>query len=148
MPNSKEILEHLDSALGGTFPKFKERFRVIAETEMYKAGEDESVWKQKKGLSKNSYETYMDGQFICSFTEDEGKTQTYIKVLGAIKDLIKSDKLFVNPEMYAVKDAEFAAKVKAEKEIVIPKAWTPEEKILVEGLRRQAKKKNRTLVEK
>lgn len=146
--NSKEILEHLDQSLSGTFPNFIKRARIVSETEKYKYKEDESVWRQQKGLSVMAYEAYMDGEFLCFFNEDEGKTEVYIKVLEGIKKGIQEGRLYVNPEMYAIKEAEQDKKNRLANTVVLEKATTPEEKIMNATIRKNAKAKNKIIVEK
>ena len=63
------------------------RFRIIAELEKYKAGEDESIWKQKMSRSAYQYEVYFDGEFVCFFGLEDSEDVVYLRVMENILSL-------------------------------------------------------------
>lgn len=56
-------------------PHFKfnlnDRIVVKADVNQFNKKEDESVWKQAKGLAPNYYEVYWDGVWLFDFSENE-----------------------------------------------------------------------------
>lgn len=112
------------------------RLKVISELEKYRWKEDESVWAQKRGKASYQYEVYFDDEFVCFFGADEGIERAYLKVLEGLLKLYKEKKIFWNKELYEV----YYPTQKPE-EVKLPEATTPEEKIVREVYKRQAKKK-------
>lgn len=134
--------------LMSVFPDSHNRISIWAETDKYNWKEDESVWKQKRGIDAPQFEAYFDGQFICFMDSNKGNRYNLIEFLNNIKRLYKEGKIFVNKEMYAVRDAEEAAKQEKAKNVIIPKATTPEERMIVHVLKKSAKKKGKKVIEK
>ncbi len=112
------------------------RFRIIAELEKYKAGEDEGIWKQKIGQSTYQYEVYFDGEFVCFFGLEDSEDVVYLRVMENILRLYKDKQIFWNPILYEVN------KLKPVEE-KLPEATTPEEKLLKEAVKRSRKKKGK-----
>lgn len=131
---------HLEVNIPFRIPEFKDRIRVWAEVDKYRPGEDESVWKQKKGKSPHAYEIYFDGEFVCFFDENETIQRVILKFIESMRELFKQEKIFVNKEMYVVKEEERKSK---EEEILLENPTTPEDKILTDVVVKQAKKRKR-----
>lgn len=148
MRNAKEIKEHLVNQLSGTFPDADKRVAVWAETDKYHWKEDQSVWNQKKGNTAPQYEAYMDGEFVCFIDTSKGTQYNVIEFLENIKKLYSSGKIFVHKEMYEIKAAEMKAKTDKQNEVIVPKATTPEEKMIVHVLDKAAKKRGKKVVQK
>jgi hypothetical protein len=140
---SKQLADTLDSELGGTFKNLPKRIRIWSEVDKYNWKEDESVWRQKRGKDAKDYEFYMDGEFVCSFIDRDGIKSAYLRVLEGIRNLYKEGKLFVNEEMYKIKEAEEEEKRKKSNEVELPKAHTPEEKMVAGAIEKMAKKKGK-----
>jgi len=146
--NFRTDIQHLiENRLVGIFPNANKRISIWAETDKYRWKEDESVWKQKRGMTPNEFEAYFDGEFICFMKESDGLNYNLILFLNKIKEMYRLGKIFVNQEMYKVREAEEQAKQEAAKKIEVPKATTPEEKIVLEVLKRTVKK-GKKVVEK
>ena len=142
-----EMKDLIVSNIGGTFPKTSERLAVWAETDKYKWKEDESVWNQKRGRTAPQYEAYFDNQFICFFDSSKSKRFCLMTFLSALNELYKEGKIYVHPEIYAVKEAERQAL--ADKDILeIPKARNEAEEMIVNVIKKQSKRKKRKVVEK
>lgn len=145
---SKDIKDMLVNEIRGTFKDPEKRLAVWAETEKFNWKEDESVWKQKRGLDKNSYEVYFDTEFVCFITEADEIQKVKVNFLTAMKNLYAQGKIFVHKEMYdvqqALKDAEYIKKNTVE----MPSAHTPEEKMIADVLTKAAKKKGKKVVQK
>lgn len=135
MAPAKEVFDRVQ--LDFTF-SLSGRLKVISELEKYRYKEDESVWKQKRGTAAYQYEVYFDDEFVCFFGADEGIDVAYLKVLEGLLKLYKEKKIFWNKELYDV----YYPKTKPE-EIKLPEATTPEEKIVREVYKRQAKRKGK-----
>lgn len=125
----KQIFDRVQKEFAFSLEK---RFRIVAELEKYRAGEDESVWKQKKGASPYQYEVYFDGEFVCFFGLEDSEDQVYLRIMENILRLYKDKKIFWNPVLYEVN------KPKVEEKL--PEATTPEEKLLREAVKRSKKK--------
>lgn len=117
------------------FP-LKDRLRIISELDKYRWKEDESVWSQKRGLTKEQYEVYFDGEFVCFFGLDDSQDQAYLRVMENILRLYKDKKIYFNPAMYEIN----APKADV---VPLPTANTPEEKLLREAVKRSRKKKGK-----
>ena len=142
-----EMKDLIVSNIGGTFPKTLERLAVWAETDKYKWKEDESVWNQKRGRTAPQYEAHFDNQFICFFDSSKSKQFCLMTFLSALNELYKEGKIYVHPEIYAVKEAERQAL--ADKDILeIPKARNEAEEMIVNVIKKQSKRKKRKVVEK
>lgn len=115
------------------FP-LKDRLRIISELEKYRWKEDESVWSQKRGITKEQYEVYFDSEFVCFFGLEETQDQAYLRVMENILRLYKDKKIYWNTVLYEVN----APKKVEEK---LPEATTPEEKLLREAVKRSRKKR-------
>jgi len=133
--------------LSSMFPNSDKRIRVWAEIDKYKWKEDDDVWKQKKGITAPQYEVHFDGEFVCFI--DSQKTEKYnlSEFLINIRKLYRDGKIFVNVEMYEVKKAEAEAKNKVS-DLIIPKAENEAEAMIVETIKKQAKKRGRKVISK
>lgn len=119
----------------------KDRLSIWADVDKYHWKEDESVWNQKRGNSALGYEVHFDGEFVCFFDTGDSETSAYIKVLEGIKDLYSKGKIHWNKEMYEFDKPE-------ERKIEIDAPDSPEDHILTEVVKKQAKKKNIKVVTK
>lgn len=141
---AEEISDRIVRELSGTFPRMEHRIRTMAETDKYRWKEDESVWKQKRGIDSKKFECYMDGEFVCFFDEALGEQENWKIFLEAFKNLYKTGKIFVHEELYKVKQAEIEAKKEKENVVDVPTATTPEEKqiasVLIKHLKKRGKK--------
>ena len=111
------------------------RLQIVSELDKYRWKEDESVWKQKRGLSAYQYEVYFDGVFVCDFGSDAGLDKAYLAVLEGLLKLYKDKRIFWNKELYEV----YYPTPKNEPP-KLKEATTPEEKMVKEALERVAKK--------
>ncbi len=128
--------------LTGTFPNCEKRLSIWAEVDKFKWKEDESVWNQAKGKTAPQYEVHFDSEFVCFL--DSGKSDKYnvYEFLLNIKKLYQEGKIYVHTEMYAVKEAELQEK--RDKDVLeIPEATNEGEAIMVEVIKKQAKRKKR-----
>jgi len=140
---SKLVADKLDHELGGTFKNLTKRIRIWSEVDKYNWKEDESVWRQKREKDAKDYEIYFDGEFVTFVSDKDGVQHGYLKVLEGLRDLYKEGKIFVNEEMYKVREAEEEEKRKKAKEVELPKATTPEEKVVAGAIEKMAKKKGK-----
>jgi len=130
----------------GTFPNPDKRVSVWADTDKYKWKEDADVWKQKKGLSAPQYEAHFDGEFVCFMDSAKGKTLALVDFLQGLKDLYREGKIFVHKEMYEIKKAEEEAKKEKEKLIEAPTARNEEEGLVLEAIKKSAKKRGKKVI--
>lgn len=139
-----DLKRDIESKLPFKVPDFSMRMGIWSETEKYRWKEDESVWNQVKGLAKEAYEVYFDGEFVCFFDLSMTMEQVVIEIMQGMSKLFKEEKIYLNPETYRV-----IAKQKAEEQKIIDDALktkvrnasTPEEKILGEALLRAKNKR-------
>ncbi len=135
------------SEISSTFPKTKDRLSIWAETDKYIWKEDESVYNQKKGKTAPQYEASFDGEFVCFIDSSKGKRYNLVEFLTNLKKLYVDGKIHVNPQMYDVLEAERKAREEKQK-LVVPKAENEAESLIVESIKRSAKKRGRKVVEK
>lgn len=128
------------------FPNASKRIRVWVETEKYRWKEDESVYNQKKGKTAPQYEVYFDSEFVCFIDSEKGKSMALITFLEAIRDLYKQEKIYINTEMYQVKQAVEEEKNRKLTTIELQKPTTPEDKMLTEIVKKSAKKRGKKVV--
>lgn len=140
-----DIKDTIVGHLGETFPKADKRVYVLAETDKYKWKEDETIWNQKKGKTAPQYEGYFDGEFVCFMDSAKGKQHNLIEYLQGIKKLYQQGKIFVHQEMYDVKLAEANKK---KEDLIVPKARSEAEGLIVESIKKSAKKRKRKVIEK
>ena len=85
--------------------------------------------------------------FICFFDSSKSKQFCLMTFLSALNELYKEGKIYVHPEIYAVKEAERQAL--ADKDVLeIPKARNEAEEMIVNVIKKQSKRKKRKVVEK
>lgn len=125
-----------------------ERFKVVAEVEKYKVGEDESVWSQSKGRSPHEFEAYFDGEFVCFFSQRESTTQIRLKILTGLRDLYKQDKIVFNPNIKKIREEEERLRQAKESVVEYSGITSPEEKILLDVVKRQHKKRGKRVIVK
>lgn len=148
-----ELCKHLYGTFGVENPEhikafdFENRFRIVADTEMFNYKESKEIWDQQKGNTAKIYQVYFDGEHMGNFDEN-----THFKVFlltffrtfkekytkGTIK-LIKDDYRIE----YEVKKAQEQDSIK---EIEAIKATTPEEKMakqIVLNVTKDKKKKGK-----
>lgn len=131
-----ELCKHLYGTFGAENPEhikafdFENRFRIVADTEMFNYKEAKEIWDQQKGNTAKIYQVYFDGEHMANFEEE-----THFKVFllaffrsfkekyanGTIK-LIKDDYRIE----YEVKKAQEHDSIK---EVEAMKATTPVEKM-------------------
>lgn len=121
----------------------KNRVQVVADVDMFKYKEDESVWNQHEQKTAGVYSIYFDGAFVCNFT-----TQWYIPMVMAafwrgLKELIEADKVYLMVEQYEERiKAEKEAEKEKERKIEALPGGTPEKEIAKEVIRSIHKKKH------
>lgn len=142
-----DIQKALEDQLHGTFPNPHKRIKVWAETDKYRWKEDESVWNQKRGNTAPQYEAHFDGEFVCFIDSSKGMTYNIIEFLEAIKNLYRSGKIFVHPEMYQIIQAEKEAKQREKDTVIIPSASTAVEKMIANTLTKSAKKRGKKVIQ-
>lgn len=133
------------SNLVGLFPNSEKRIRVWAEVDKYKWKEDESVWNQAKGKSAPQYEVHFDNEFICFIDSSKSDRYNLGEFLANIRKLYIEKKIFVNVEMYAVKQAEQEALLEKQEAVAVPKPENEAETIIVDVIKKQAKKRKRKI---
>lgn len=138
--------DRITRELSGTFPHCEKRVRILAETDKYHWKEDESVWRQKRGIDSKVYEVYFDGEFVCFVDEAQGEQAAWREFIEKFRDLYKIGSIFVHEAMYKVKEAEAEAKAKKSMEVEIPTSHSPEEHIIAEVLIKNAKKNNKKVI--
>jgi len=139
---ARQLADKIIVELGRTFPKITERLSVWDETEKYNWKEDESVWKQKKGLAPGEGECYFDRQFISAYLQRDGVTNAYVRFLSGLSEKYKNGEIFVHPEIYMIKAEE--AKLKAEKDALeVPEARNEGEQMVSDIIVEHAKKRRR-----
>jgi len=139
---AQELADKLIYELGKTFTGISGRLSIWSEAEKYNWTEDESVWKQKKGLAAEEGECYFDNEFVSAYNARDGVTTAYVKFLSGLNTLYKEGKIFINKEMYQVKAAE--EELRSDKSALeIPEARNETEQMMVEIVKKQAKKRGR-----
>lgn len=114
--NSGTVEEHAKTVFQKHFDfDVSKRLRIIKESIKYRVKEDEMLSKEVKER-RESYEVYFDNVFVCFFNEKENPPIVEMRFLKEIVRLKKEKKVFWNPYMYAVVEAEEEAKIKKEKE--------------------------------
>jgi hypothetical protein len=114
--NSGTVEEHAKTVFQKHFDfDVSKRLRIIRESIKYRVKEDEMLSKEVKER-RESYEVYFDNVFVCFFSEKENPPIVEMRFLKEIIKLKKEKKVFWNPHMYAVVEAEEEAKIKKEKE--------------------------------
>lgn len=124
------------------FPNAEKRISVWAEVDKYRWKEDEEIWNQAKGRTAAQYEVHFDNEFVCFI--DAGKSDRYnlSEFLSNIKKLYLEKKIYVNVEMYAVKQAEQEA-LDTKPDLLVPAPSNEAEATIVEVVKKQAKKRKR-----
>lgn len=138
------VVQHLIKEMYAVFwtldPKdvhFEDRIKVISDTSMFKWKEDESVWKQKKGLSKTMYQCYFDGEHMCTFEEDENLDQIALDYFKTFKEKYQKKMIRLSP-----KDYKLEQEVKKLDPLKDVKATTKEEKMALEIVKKVQKGKH------
>ena len=128
--------------LRSLFPNAEKRIAIWAETEKYHWKEDESVWNQKKGRTAPQYEAHFDGEFVCFIDSSKSDKYNVSEFLINIRKLYVDGKIFVNQEMYEVMKAKREAE--SQKDVLeVPKPVNEAEKMIVETIKKQAKRRKR-----
>lgn len=139
---ARQLAEKIVNEIGGTFPKLRDRLSIWDDVEKYNWKEDESIWKQKKGMLPGEGEVYMDNQFICAYAQRDGVNSAYIRFLRELNNLYIQGKIYVNPEIYMIKAEE--ERLRREKDILeIPEARNEGEQMIVDIIETHAKKRKR-----
>jgi hypothetical protein len=129
------------SNLIGLFPNSEKRISVWAEVDKYKH-EDEGIWNQAKGRTAPQYEVHFDGEFVCFIDGQKSDRYNLSEFLSNIKKLYLEKKIYVNVEMYAVKQAEQEA-LDTKPDLLVPAPSNEAEATIVEVVKKQAKKRKR-----
>jgi hypothetical protein len=124
------------------------RLHTVAEVEKFLWKEDESVWAQKKERAALEFEVYFDGEFVCFFSQNDTSDQIRLKVLEGIRDLYKEGKIFFDPAIKKVREEEERLAREKKDTITYTDINTPEEKILVDIVKKHAKKRGKRVVVK
>lgn len=132
---AKRIIDELPQ-----FPKINERLRIYSDTDKYNYKEDESVWNQQQGRSPEEGEIYLDREFVCFYTTKDGINKALVRFLTEIGRLYLEGKIFVHPEMYAIKEEEERS-IRDKQVLEIPEARNEVEQIIVDNIKEQAKKR-------
>ena len=122
------------------FPYLANRLRIYSETDKYNWKEDESVWKQKRKLSPEEGEIYLDGEFISPYNAKDGEMKAYVRFLGELQTAYVQRRVFVHSEMYEIARAEKEAQ---NKPLEVPEARNIVEEIIVDNIKKSAKKRKR-----
>lgn len=119
------LTKHLYGTFGDENPElikafgFRDRFRVIADTEMFNAKEDAFVFAQEKGDIDKIYQVYFDGEFMFQMTQRDNEASVVLKFFRAFKEkysngtikLIK-DEYKIDREVAEMKKNDIVKKVK------------------------------------
>lgn len=140
----ERIKESLVNNLSSIFPDSKKRLTIWAETEKYRFGEDESVWNQEKGKTAPQYEATFDREFVCFIDSSKSDKYNISEFLINIRKLYNDGKIFVHPEMYEIKKAQQESENK-DSELIVPKPVNEAEDIIVQTIKKQAKKRKRKI---
>ena len=130
------------SNLSQLFPNCSKRISIWAETDKYHWKEEESVWNQKKGNTAPQYEIHFDREFVCFLDSNNSESYNTSEFLLNIKKLYMQGKIFIHEEMYAVKEAELEEKNRP-KEVEVPKPRSEAEDVIVQVVKKQAKRRGR-----
>ena len=130
------------SNLVGLFPNTEKRISVWAEVDKYRWKEDENVWNQQKGRTAPQYEVHFDGEFVCFLDSSKSDRYNLSEFLSNIKKLYLEQKIFIHTQMYEVKKAEKEALNKQD-DVLVPKPENEAEEIIVDVVKKQAKKRKR-----
>lgn len=115
------VKDQLIREIGKSFdPKlsFDKRIRVMSDLLMFKAKEDISVWKQKRGELPEYFTVYFDNEYICGFDANQPLEKATLYFWKGFKEAYKKNKIRLTPKA-EIKE------VKKEKR----KATTPVEKM-------------------
>lgn len=112
----------------------KDRLHIAPDVLMFRKKEDESVWKQDKS-EMYEYQVFFDGEFVCFTSVRETLDMAYYKVMKGLLDLYKNKKIYWNKDMYELVRMPI---IKPAPDL--PKATTPEDKIVQEVIRKASKK--------
>lgn len=136
----KQLFDMVQKQFGFTI---KDRFYVVAETKLYRKGEDKELWAQDK-TGKHTYQTFFDGEFLCFITNTMTPKDAYLAVMKALLKAYQDKKIYWNTFLYEVdqkKKKEEEVKKDNELEDVGKKAKTKEEKLVHEAFKRIRKEK-------
>lgn len=141
---SKLVSDKILKEMNGIFPNASTRLRIWSDVDKFNWKEDEDIWKQKTGRVSKEYEIYFDREYLCMFSEDDSVDQAYLIFLNSLKRAYKEEKIYVNEQMYVIKDEE--AKIKSEAQFqaeieAIPKARNSQEEIVREVVVKTKKRK-------
>lgn len=123
----------------------KDRFYVVAETKMYRKGEDEKLWKEDK-TGNLTYQAFFDGEFLCFFTNKMSLNDAYVSVLKSLLKAYKDKKIYWNTFLYDLDDKkrkDEVIKEEQEFESIGKKATTKEEKMIHEAIKQTRKEKKK-----
>lgn len=101
--------------------EIEKRIRIISDLEMFRAGEDKSVWQQSKGQRAKVYQVYFDDEYICNFNDDDILQAVYLLFWRGMKakyekGMIRLDPLWKKQEEERVAEEEKKIKESVEKE--------------------------------
>ncbi len=114
------------------------RLAIVAEVEMYRKGEDQTLWTQDKE-ENYVYQVFFDGEFVCFFNIREDVQKVYLRVLKGLLKLYKEKKIHWNKFLYDYDEEGGLLKPKVKKEKVDPKGNGIEHKVITEILNKPKK---------
>jgi hypothetical protein len=141
---SKRITDYIVANFPIAVPDFAKRIHVASETQLFRTGEDEGLWRQKKD-EKYVFHIHFDGEFMC-FAENEDPRIILGNFMESFKTAYKDKKIFINEKMYEIEDEKRKAIERAKQEELEKahkKATTKEEKIVAEAVKRVISKKKK-----
>lgn len=127
------------------FPNMAKRLRIYSETDQFNWKEDESVWKQKKEMTPEEGSVYMDREFVSAYNVKDGENKAFVLFMEGIRDLYLKGKIFVHETMYHIKEEEAKMIENNQKALEIPEARNEIEGMVVESIKKEAKKRKRKI---
>lgn len=127
------------------FPNMIKRLRIYSETEKYNWREDESVWAQKRGKTPEEGDVYMDREWVSAYNVKDGENKAFTLFLEGLRDLYSKGKIFINESAYIIKEEQDKIKEQNEKALEIPEARNEIEGMIVESVKKEAKKRRRKI---
>lgn len=141
---STRVSDKINHEIGEVFKNTPKRLRIWSDVDKFNWKEDESIWKQHKGLASKEYEIYFDREFLCTFSDKQTLEDIVIVFLNSLKRLYKEGQIYVHEEVYKVKDEEARQKRLAQEAAelaAVPQATSREEEIVRDVVVKTKKRK-------
>jgi hypothetical protein len=132
-----------------TLVNFRDRVRILTDTQMYKA-DDVYIWEQKTGRKAKYYQVYFDDEFVCGFDSTFPPEGIRLLFYRNLKHLVEKNKVYFNLEHKKIAEEKERALINDlnfKKDVEIDKIEDKDTKEIVKSLKQRnetAKKTNKS----